>query len=297
MAEHPREADWLALSARFESLLAEHEALRRRLQEQERNDAAQSKAQRMESLGHLAARIAHDFNNILTVIRGHASLVQTESGLPERAQRSLRQVAEAADRGCQLTGQLMQFGRRQSLQRRPADLAGLISTITPRMVDLLGPGITLELPSVELGLPPIPADVAALEQLLLRLTSNARDAMPAGGQVTLDMAVVTLSAENLPARSVNARPGQFVCLTFRDTGRGMDAATLSRIFEPFFTTKDDKRIAGHGLAAVYGIVAQHLGWIEVQSQLKVGTSIKIYLPVAGHSEVENTSKNRRELGP
>jgi PAS domain S-box-containing protein len=234
-------------------------------------------AQKMEAIGQLAAGVAHDFNNVLTIIQGHASLQLGLPDLDSDVANSFRYIASAAERAANLTRQLLAFSRKQVMQQRRLDLNGLVrqmSTVLPR---LIGEHIQLAT-SLSPGLPSIFADDCNMEQILLNLSVNARDAMPSGGVLTLSTSDVTIDDAHL--RLVpEAAGGRYVCLSVRDTGIGMDLKTRSHIFEPFFTTKDVGKGTGMGLATVYGIVKQHDGWIEVESESGQGSAFKIYLPV------------------
>jgi two-component system, cell cycle sensor histidine kinase and response regulator CckA len=233
-------------------------------------------ADKMEAVGNLAAGFAHDFNNILTIVQGHTSLLLSAGQFDRQANRSLQQVSYAAERAAALTRQLLTFSRRQVMRPRPLDLNKLIQAVSDRLQGLLGDGIRLQL-DLASELPPIHADMGMMEQILLNLAMNAREAMPQGGAFTLRSTTVAMDPEAAHERS-EARTGLFVCVTASDNGCGMDAATLNRIFEPFFTTKDVGKGPGLGLATLYGIVKQHNGWTEVASQPGQGTTFRIFLP-------------------
>ena len=243
---------------------------RKKLEEQLRQ------AQKMEAVGQLAAGVAHDFNNIMTVILGRASLLLEELAGQEEALESAREITSAAERAANLTRQLLAFSRKQVLKPRWLDLNEVLSSVGRLVARLLGEHIVIQ---CRLGsqLPWVRADAGMIEQVIVNLAVNARDAMPAGGQLTLATAAVELDARTA-ARNPEARPGRYVRLEVTDTGCGMDAKTLRRIFEPFFTTKDVGKGTGLGLATVHGIIKQHEGWIEVRSQVNQGTSFSVYLP-------------------
>jgi two-component system cell cycle sensor histidine kinase/response regulator CckA len=246
------------------------------LSERLRLEAQLRHSQKMEAVGQLAAGIAHDFNNIMTIIQGHASLLLS-SALPERdAAESLKKVSVAAERAASLTRQLLTFSRKQVMQPRLLDLGQIVSSVSRMLQRLLGETILLECHYAP-DSPAIYADAGMMEQIILNLAVNARDAMPKGGKLTISIS--TLDLDDAAAhRNAEARPGRFVCLTVRDTGCGMDAATLGKIFEPFFTTKEIGKGTGLGLSMVYGIIKQHRGWIEVASELERGTTFEIYFP-------------------
>jgi len=234
-------------------------------------------AQKMEAVGRLAAGIAHDFNNILTVIIGNTSLQLANPDLNETLTKALGQVVKAADRATELTRQLLAYSRRQVIQRRGLDLNEQVEQTVAMLRRLIGEDIALTT-DLAAGLSPIFADPGNLGQVVMNLVLNARDAMPDGGRLVLSTTACTVGTAEADARS-DARAGQFVRLTVRDTGHGMDAATLARIFEPFFTTKEVGRGTGMGLATAYGIVKQHEGWIDVRSEPGQGTAFEVHFPV------------------
>ncbi len=235
-------------------------------------------SQKMEAIGQLAGGVAHDFNNILTVIQGHASLL-SGTNLGESAGKSAEQIAQAAERAAGLTRQLLTFSRRQLIQPKKLDVNKIVGNMTNMLGRLLGEDVALQLNYCQTP-PMVDADVGMLEQVLLNLAVNARDAMPKGGQLAIRMGIVDLGESYSRAQS-EARSGRFVCLSVTDTGIGISPDNLRRIFEPFFTTKEIGKGTGLGLATVYGIVKQHQGWIEVDSQVGKGTTFRIYLPYAG----------------
>src|ERR1039458_3482635 len=212
---------------------------------------------KMEAVGQLAAGVAHDFNNILTIIQGHADLLLQSLPLPSPTEKSLRQIWSAADRAGKLIQQLLMFSRKQVMQPRNIDLNEIIASVSPMLQRLLGEHIAFTYAPAP-NLPAIYADLGMIEQVLVNLSINARDAMPNGGSLLLEPVACVVNPE--------ARPGHFLCLSVADTGAGMDNATLSHLFEPFFTTKEIGKGTGLGLATVYGIVKQHQGWITVESK-------------------------------
>jgi len=243
----------------------------KRLEEQLRQ------SQKMEAIGQLAGGIAHDFNNILTIILGHATLL-TMATLDSKALVSAKQIKQASERAAGLTRQLLAFGRKQIYNPRPLDLNRVVGKMSDMLGRLLGEDITLQLnfnsePAV------IEADASMMEQILLNLSVNSRDAMPRGGQLSIRISQREFDASQA-RQSVEARPGKFICLNAADSGGGIPPENLSRIFEPFFTTKELGKGTGLGLATVYGIVKQHHGWIEVESVLNQGTAFQIYFPVS-----------------
>ncbi len=233
-------------------------------------------SQKLEAVGQLAAGVAHDFNNLLTVIHGNASLLQ-ESARDESL-LYCKQVIQAAQRAAELTRQLLVFSRQHAPQRQLLNLGDVIPRLSELLGRLIGEHIHLQW-RCDAGLPPIFADPSMIEQVILNLAVNSRDAMPSGGSLTLSVEAVMLDA-SAANRHPRARPGRFLCLSVADTGTGIDAETLPRIFEPFFTTKEVGKGTGLGLATVYGIVEQHQGWIEVWSQVEKGTVFRVFLPVS-----------------
>lgn len=234
-------------------------------------------SQKLESVGRLAAGVAHDFNNVLTVIQGYAGLLRTDSSLGDKAQDGLQQIARAAERAGRLTSHLLAFSRRNVMAPRVLDLNEVLTHISSLLHRTLGEDITYQFNYAK-NLAPLYADRSMLEQVIMNLAVNARDAMPRGGQLVLGTAMVDIDAAYVERLPAEARPGRFVCLSIADTGGGMDNVTLDRLFEPFFTTKEFGKGTGLGLATVYGIVKQHQGWIEVQSHLGQGSTFKIFLP-------------------
>lgn len=234
-------------------------------------------SQKMEAIGQLAGGVAHDFNNILTVIQGHAALL-TAANLGDSAGKSADQIVQAAERAAGLTRQLLTFSRRQLIQPKKLDVNKIVGNMTNMLGRLLGEDVALQLNYCQ-SAPMVEADAGMLEQVLLNLAVNARDAMPKGGQLALRIALVDVG-ETYSRDKSEARSGRFVCLSVTDTGTGIAPENLRRIFEPFFTTKEIGKGTGLGLATAYGIIQQHKGWIEVDSQVGKGTTFRIYLPYA-----------------
>lgn len=245
---------------------------RKQLEEQLRQ------SQKMEAFGQLAGGVAHDFNNLLTIIKGYVSLLE-EEGCPDKQWAPcLNAIAKATDRAAHLTGQLLTFSRRQLFQPKPLALDKIVSDTSPMLQQLVGESITLKTECGS-GEASVTADSNMLEQVLINLTANARDAMPHGGQLTLSTSVCNIDTAHIRQHH-EARPGSHVCLSVTDTGCGIAPEHMSRLFEPFFTTKDIGKGTGLGLASVYGSVKQHQGWIEVSSRKSKGTSFKIFFPLS-----------------
>jgi len=233
-------------------------------------------AQKLESVGQLAGGIAHDFNNLLTAIHGYGELLG--QGLPEGdpLRADLDEILRAADRAAELTRQLVAFSRRQVLKTRVLDPAEVVEGIAPMLRRLMGEDIAL-VTKTEPDLGHVKADPSQLEQVILNLAVNARDAMPEGGELTIVTTNVEVGAQHVGPRP-EVGPGRYVLLAFSDTGVGMDPETEAHAFDPYFTTKEPGKGTGMGLATVYGIVSQSSGSIHVDSEPGRGTTFKIYLP-------------------
>jgi PAS domain S-box-containing protein len=238
-------------------------------------EAQLRQSQKMESVGQLAGGIAHDFNNLLTVITGHTGLLLA-TDLPPKTAEPVREIAEAAKRAADLTRQLLTFSRKNVLQPLVMDLNEVVSNVGKMLRRIMGEDIALEV-TFSPSLPSIKADLGMIEQVLLNLAVNSRDAMPRGGKLRINTSSIVIDKAHLQ-HNPEAFTGRYVCLSFADTGCGIPPENLPRIFEPFFTTKELDRGTGLGLATVYGIVKQHQGWIEVSSQLNQGTTFQIFLP-------------------
>jgi two-component system, cell cycle sensor histidine kinase and response regulator CckA len=243
---------------------------RRRLEEPLRQ------SQKMEAIGRLAGGIAHDFNNLLQVISGYSDMLQRRLTRHSTLCRYVQEIKNVAEQGAMLTRQLMMVNRKPSFQPQVVDFKGIISNIAPMLRRLLGEDIEL-ITSVTPGLGQVTADPGQLEQVILNLAVNARDAMPQGGRLTLEATNVKLDAP-LASRMEGVAPGEYIKLMVGDTGSGMDADTLAHIFEPFFTTKAPGKGTGLGLFTVYGIVSQNGGHMQVQSTPGVGTTFTVHLP-------------------
>lgn len=248
------------------------------------SEAQLRQAQKMESIGQLACGIAHDFNNLLTVINSYSDMLLGDMGFDDTFRQSgLEQIKEAGHRAASLTRQLLAFSRRQILEPKVLDLNEAVSSMAKLLRRLIGEDIALVLcPHPQLGR--VKADPGQVEQIIMNLAVNARDAMPGGGQVTIETMNVELDGSSTRTHPAG-RPGSYVLLAVSDTGCGMNADTLARIFEPFFTTKEFGKGTGLGLATVDGIVKQSGGSIRVSSDLGKGTTFKIFFPCV-ESEAE-----------
>jgi signal transduction histidine kinase/ActR/RegA family two-component response regulator len=234
-------------------------------------------SQKLEAIGQLAGGVAHDFNNLLAVIRGNADLAKMlGKGLSAEVAECLTQIIGASERAANLTRQLLAFSRKQMMQSRPANLNDVMVNFTKMLQRIIGEHIDLQCHFTS-GLPPVQADIGMIEQVLANLVVNARDAMPEGGRLLISTDQISFQeGDNLS--HPEARAGHFVCMAVKDTGVGIAPEHLPHIFEPFFTTKETGKGTGLGLATVYGIVKQHQGWIEVSSQVGLGSTFKMFLP-------------------
>jgi PAS domain S-box-containing protein len=240
-------------------------------------------AQKMEAFGQLAGGVAHDFNNILAVIMGYSNLLMSDEEFRPEFREQLKQVYSAGERAANLTRQLLTFSRKKEMQVSPLDLNEVIGNMTRMLGRVIGEDLKLQC-NFASKLPAIQADEGMMEQVLMNLAVNARDAMPKGGQLTIGTERVVTDAAYVEGNP-EARAGEFVCLSVRDTGCGMTPEIKARIFEPFFTTKGVGKGTGLGLATVFGIVKQHQGWLEVESQVDVGTTFKVFLPASVRPDV------------
>ncbi len=232
--------------------------------------------QKFEAIGRLAGGIAHDFNNALGAILGWAELAHGEAKAGSRLQERLHKILDQTQRAARLTAQLLAFARRQVLQPRKIDLNALVEEETGLLQTMIGEQIEVRtLPAPDLHV--ASADPTQMEQVIMNLCLNARDAMPNGGQLTIETRNIEIRAESCHLYAYS-KPGTYVLLRVSDTGTGMDSATSERIFEPFFTTKGVGKGTGLGLATVYGIVKQHGGFINVESELGRGTTFQVFLP-------------------
>ena len=233
--------------------------------------------QKMEAIGQLASGVAHDFNNLITAILIYVDLLRGLPAMPPAAQKVLTEMDRTAHSAIQLTRQLLLFSRRQTVEMRSLELGSQIVGVLQMLARLIGSHIQLDYRSAPEPLW-IFADHTMIEQIVMNLVVNARDALPRGGQIQLSTRQVTFASDALPNHA-NARPGAYACLEVADNGEGMDEATRQSIFEPFFTTKETGKGTGLGLTTVQHIVHRHAGWMTVASELDRGTTFEVYLPI------------------
>jgi signal transduction histidine kinase/ActR/RegA family two-component response regulator len=261
----------LAVANLLSTLIAQAE--RQRLEQELRQ------AQKLEAIGRLAGGVAHDFNNILTVILGRAEEVASDQRVPGDLRDAVSDLSQNAQRATALTRQLLAFSRRQAIEVRDLDLNSVVANVTRLLHRVLGEDIVVTFTYSELPLA-VRADPGMIEQVLLNLAVNARDAMPDGGRLSIDTSFIDLAGAE-PSRTNSA--GNWACLRVTDNGAGIAPEDLPHIFEPFFTTKDIGKGTGLGLATTYGIVQQHGGWIEVDSEIGRGTEFRVFFPRVGTS--------------
>lgn len=253
-------------------------------------------AQRLNAVGQLAAGVAHDFNNILTIITGHAGLVLDHPNLPPDTRIDLERIEDAAVRASGLTRQLLAFSRQQAMFPRPVHLGQIVEHTAAMLARVLGNDVAFSA-HIEPNLPAIEADTAMVDQVITNLVLNARDAMPAGGIIELRVERAALD-EVAVRQHPDAALGESVCLVVKDTGSGIEPENLNRVFEPFFTTKPTGKGTGLGLSVVHGIVKQHRGWIRVASNLGEGTTFRLYFPVTSKVPSDDLANGtRRGLRP
>jgi signal transduction histidine kinase/ActR/RegA family two-component response regulator len=237
--------------------------------------------QRMDAAGRVAGGVAHDFNNLLTTIRGFSDLLLRDLPPEHPRRRDVEQIRKAADRGALLTRQLLTFGRQPAVQPRLLELNSVVTTMEGLVQRLVGADIRLAT-RLRPGLGEVKIDPGQLEQVLVNLVLNARDAMPAGGTLTIETGERQIAGST---RGRSVKPGRYLVLAVSDTGSGMDGETLSHVFEPFFTSQVSGSRSGLGLSIVYGIVKQNGGGVRVSSEPGEGTTVKVFLPRAEGEEV------------
>ncbi len=250
---------------------------KRAAQEKEKLERQLRQAQKMEAMGALAGGVAHDFNNVLTAIMGYANIVKMKMHAADPQRAHVDGILSSAERAAHLTQNLLAFSRKQVLDPKPTNLNDVVRNVESLLRRLIGEDIDLAVQTVERPLI-VMADAGQIEQVLMNLATNARDAMPRGGLLTIATQEVDLDEGFMRAHPFGP-PGRYAHITVSDTGTGMDAGTRERIFEPFFTTKEFGKGTGLGMSIVYGIVKQHAGSISVYSEPGRGTTFKIYLPL------------------
>ena len=250
-------------------------------------------AQKMEVLGQLAGGIAHEFNNYLSIILGYSDHLETKVGEDESLRREFAEIKNATQKAASLTRQLLAFSRKQVIEPSVLDLNAAIWE-THKLLRRLIPANIDVVPVLQPDLGKVKGDPAQIQQILINLVVNARDAMPQGGKVTIETSEVELD-EEFASRNLEVQPGRYVMLSVSDTGQGMDADTASRIFEPFFTTKTQGKGAGLGLSTTYGIVKQSGGHVTVASVLGTGSTFRVYIPALAASDHGGTGNGRSEL--
>lgn len=252
-----------------------------------------AQSQKMESLGLLAGGIAHDFNNLLTAIIGYSSMLEHELSDNEKTKKFIRQVLMASERAQNLTSSLLAFSRKQIMKPSTIRLSDAVNNISGLLKSLIGEDIELIITCAETE-SPVFADPHQVEQVIMNLVTNAKDAMPGGGRLAIGTALITLDAEL--SERYSAKPGVYMMVSISDTGSGIDSNDLPHIFEPFFTTKEKNKGTGLGLAMIYGIVKQHGGFIDVYSEKGWGTTFKIYLPVSEEPKGETAGATEETAG-
>jgi PAS domain S-box-containing protein len=275
----------LELQAEHLELRAEHLKLRAELRAERERLKSKAERDKLESLGQLAGGVAHDFNNLLAVISNYAAFVSDEAakdGLQvdwQSVREDARQIQLAADRAAELTHQLLAFARRDVVQPRPLDLNHVITRVEQLLIRSLGEHVVLKT-DLAPQLRAVLADPGQIEQVLVNLAVNARDAMPSGGTLVVQTFVTDVDESHAAGR-IGLPPGQYACMKISDTGVGMSREVIDHAFEPFFTTKPKGEGTGLGLATVYGIVTQAGGYVQIYSELDIGTTITILLPATG----------------
>ncbi|MFH2005889.1 MAG: PAS domain S-box protein [bacterium] len=291
--EHGRPTATVTLSEDLTQKRRSERSLQQIEEEKERLRAQLFQAQKMEAVGQLAGGIAHDFNNLLTVINGYGSILAEQVQDDAELRADVQEIIDAGEKATSLTRQLLAFGRRQVIMPKVLDLNGLIANLERMMRRLLGEDIQVSAQLAK-GLHSVYVDPGQIEQVILNLAVNARDAMPEGGALTITTENITLDWEAC-AVIPEASSGRHVRIIVEDSGAGMTQHVQSRIFEPFFSTKGQGKGTGLGLSVVYGIVKQHNGWINVYSEPGQGTAFKIYLPEARrHSSDEHATVAPRD---
>jgi two-component system, cell cycle sensor histidine kinase and response regulator CckA len=262
-------------------------------EEKRRLEAQYQQSQKVEAIGRLAGGVAHDMNNLLVPILGYADLMLNDLGQHDARREQIEQILLAGRRAQNLVRQLLAFGRKQTLRMESVYLHRIVADFNKLLRRTIPENITIHTSASAPDEPAVRADSGQVEQVLLNLVVNAADAMPDGGRITIETALVKLDA-TYASDHLNAVPGTYVMLSISDTGHGMDEYTCAHVFEPFFSTKGEKG-TGLGLATVYGIVKQHGGYIWVYSEPDLGTTFKVYLPALSDVEPQMESTRRETL--
>ncbi len=269
-------------------------AIKRDLSEHIKLEEQLRQSQKMESIGTLAGGIAHDFNNILTAIIGYGQIALMKMTADDPLRHNVEYMLEGADRAAHLTKELLLFSRKQSVDKISMDLNATVAKVQKFLKKVIGEDITIQLMLHE-GEMPVTGDPYQIEQVVMNLVGNARDAMPKGGRVSISTEIVTLDEHTISADG-DLSPGSYALLTVTDSGEGMDEYTRKRIFEPFFTTKDVGKGTGLGLAVSYGIVKQHDGFINVYSEPGIGSTFRVYLPlIADARDYESSAEGSEDI--
>ena len=272
-------ADCLAAGdlSRLDAVIARELRAARMRRDQRQIERQTQQARKLEALGRLAGKVAHDFNNVLTVIGGYAEMLLSTSELQESDRTALEEMNHVSQQAAVLSRQLLAFSRRQHLQNRKISINELMTQSEAKLRELAGPTIDLTIIRAA-GQDAVSADAARLEQVILDLARNAREAMPNGGKLLIETATVDVDEETL-AGQLGVKPGRYIMLSISDTGQGINAEVQSRLFEPYFTTKARDGAVGLSLATAYGFLRQSGGAIAVSSEPGKGTTARIYMPL------------------
>ena len=286
-----QEIDFLTAIANTLAMIIQHRMVE---EEKELLQAQFLQSQKMEAIGHLAGGIAHDFNNILTAIIGYSTLLQQKMKEDDPMRSMVNSVISSAERAANLTQELLAFSRKQIINPKPVEINDLVKDMEKLLLRLIGEDIEFRTILSEQQLWVV-ADRGQLEQVIMNLITNARDAMPGGGILSIETATVEITRRQMDEQRDVIRPGRYAVISISDTGTGMDEETKEHIFEPFYTTKDVGKGTGLGLSVVYGIVKQHNGHIKVYSEKGHGTTFRIYLPLGKADIKEEKTEQRVEL--